>query len=624
MKRFFSTIVFAASFAALTHAQTTYREWFDQAERDMQAGKYTTAISAYTKAIQMSPANSEAFMQRAIAKAKNGDDEGAAIDFTNVIRQQPNNAKAYSLRSDTKSRRGDFQAALFDVNQALKISANDIAYLEQRSKISEKMGLAAQAQADIDEIKRIKKEDAPAIADTPKKPETDPVPTRRQKTDEAGGVGDAGDDEEAVIVKKNGPKVETRKEQRKADLKVEEKSANNFNEPEVVVRKETPKTEKPKAEKPKEAVKVEIPKPQPPVVKVEPKPEPKPEPVIVKVEPKIEPKPEPTVVKVEPKIEPKPEPVVVKVEPKIEPKIEIPVAKVEPKVEPKPANDSEIIIVDGVKQFKNGTILGAVELQPTGGASLQKQVEGGQPKADFRNKTQTNIQESVAQTKPQSAKSEKVQDDKKAVSAVYTPTPAKNAASTLADAAVAAKPSTNKAEQQLSNKPVAPAAPRASAGEIQRSMFLEARRMANNNNHKGAIEQLTKLLAEDPKNAASYLNRAISKSALEDYEGAMKDFEAAAAITPNMPEIYYNRANVLFDTKRYVEAIAGYSDAIDKNKDYTQAYLNRALAKRAVGGAYDPCSDWKAAAALGSPKAKKMMDVFCDDTGEETAVSSRQ
>ena len=154
MKRFFSTIVFAASFAVLTHAQTTYREWFDQAERDMQAGKYTTAISAYTKAIQMSPANSEAFMQRAIAKAKNGDDEGASIDFTNVIRQQPNNAKAYSLRSDTKSRRGDFQAALFDVNQALKISANEIVYLEQRSKISEKMGLSAQAQADIDEIKR--------------------------------------------------------------------------------------------------------------------------------------------------------------------------------------------------------------------------------------------------------------------------------------------------------------------------------------------------------------------------------------------------------------------------------------------------------------------------------------
>ena len=148
--------------------------------------------------------------------------------------------------------------------------------------------------------------------------------------------------------------------------------------------------------------------------------------------------------------------------------------------------------------------------------------------------------------------------------------------------------------------------------------------MAHDNNHKGAVEQLTKLIDQDPSNVASFLNRGISKSVLEDYEGAIADFDAAAKIAPNMPEVYYNRANVFFDTKRYVEAIASYTDALGKNKNYTQAYLNRALAKRATGGAYDPCTDWKAAAALGSEKAKKMLDVFCDDLSNDTAVGSRQ
>jgi tetratricopeptide (TPR) repeat protein len=635
MKRFFSTIVFVASFAALTHAQTTYREWMELADKDLQAGKYSTAMASYTKAIQLSAANSDAFMGRAIAKTKNGDDEGAAIDFTNVIRAQPTNAKAYALRSDTKARRSDFQAALFDINQALKYSPKEIAFLEQRSKISAKMGLVAQAQADLDEMEKIKKE---PVADN-SEPITEPIATtpaasepvavvppvkstRRERTDEQSG---REDEEEVAIVKTGAPKIEQRKEQRKADLKIEEKSANNFNEPEVPVKKETPKpvakVEKPKEEPKPVVVKVEAPKeePKPVVVKVEaPKEVPKP---VVKVEtPKEEPKP---VAKVElPKEEPKP---IVKVEtPKVEPIVSIEKPKEEPKpivkVEtPKPANDNEIIVVDGIKQFKNGTIIGAVELEPTGGASLQKKVEGGQPNADFRGNAQTNLQADKTnnQANPQT---EKVQNDKKAVAAVFTPTPAKNAGS-LASTAVAARPNSQKTNEQLSDKPalkpadlpVRPAAPRAPSGEIHRSMFLEARRMAHDHNHKGAIEQLTKLIAEDPSNSASFLNRAISKSVLEDFEGAMKDFDEALKISPDMAEIYYNRANVFFDTQRYKEAITGYTEALAKNKDYVQAYLNRALAKRAMGGVYDPCSDWKAAAALGSEKAKKMLDAFCDD-----------
>ena len=116
------------------------------------------AVADYTKAIAINPSVTEAYMQRAVAKMKNGDDDGAAIDFTQVIRLTPNNAQAYAYRSETKARKSDLQGALFDINRAINLDGSKVAFIEQRGSVSAKMGLLAQAEADKKMVEMMKKE----------------------------------------------------------------------------------------------------------------------------------------------------------------------------------------------------------------------------------------------------------------------------------------------------------------------------------------------------------------------------------------------------------------------------------------------------------------------------------
>ena len=78
---------------------------------------------------------------------------------------------------------------------------------------------------------------------------------------------------------------------------------------------------------------------------------------------------------------------------------------------------------------------------------------------------------------------------------------------------------------------------------------------------------------------ATLVNRGIIYVALEEYNKAVRDYDRAYKISPDIAEIHVNRGNLLFMSGHTEQAIAEYSQAIELKltRQYV-VYYNRGLA----------------------------------------------
>jgi tetratricopeptide (TPR) repeat protein len=91
--------------------------------------------------------------------------------------------------------------------------------------------------------------------------------------------------------------------------------------------------------------------------------------------------------------------------------------------------------------------------------------------------------------------------------------------------------------------------------------------------------------------AATYVNRGTMFIAVTNYNSALKDFDDAIAIQPDMGEAYVNRGGALIGLRRYQEALDDINHGLMLNPEEPEkAYGNRALARWSLDdlqGAYD-------------------------------------
>lgn len=73
----------------------------------------------------------------------------------------------------------------------------------------------------------------------------------------------------------------------------------------------------------------------------------------------------------------------------------------------------------------------------------------------------------------------------------------------------------------------------------------------------------------------------------------------------------YKRGNAKNNHGDYKGAIADYSNAIEQNPDFADAYCNRGIAKGKLGDANGACSDFKKAAELGNERANDLLQKHC-------------
>jgi tetratricopeptide (TPR) repeat protein len=106
----------------------------------------------------------------------------------------------------------------------------------------------------------------------------------------------------------------------------------------------------------------------------------------------------------------------------------------------------------------------------------------------------------------------------------------------------------------------------------------------NNSLEKGnlveAIKYFTDFIEIFPENPDSYFKRGLAKSILNDYKGAMQDYNLAIKINPQDDLYYSNRGGIKLKLEDNRGAILDYNKAIEINPNLFFAYTGRGNAKR--------------------------------------------
>lgn len=113
------------------------------------------------------------------------------------------------------------------------------------------------------------------------------------------------------------------------------------------------------------------------------------------------------------------------------------------------------------------------------------------------------------------------------------------------------------------------------------------------------------------ESVAIIVNKAVAKAQNNDFKGALADLDKAIAMEPKNGIIWDNRANVKVSLKDFNGAIADFSKALELNPNDAEAYLNRGNSKFKINDK-TACDDWRKARDLGHLMANDMLIKYCN------------
>jgi tetratricopeptide (TPR) repeat protein len=143
---------------------------------------------------------------------------------------------------------------------------------------------------------------------------------------------------------------------------------------------------------------------------------------------------------------------------------------------------------------------------------------------------------------------------------------------------------------------------------------------------RAAIAYFNLAIEYEPEHGYGYLRRGIAKSLLDDYRGAIADFNKSIEINSEFLKYKYEEANHLIDAVRdayvlrgdnkrrlkdYGGAISDCNKAIEIDSKYYSAFLIRGACKLDLSDIEGACLDWSKAGELGSDKAYEAIRSYC-------------
>jgi tetratricopeptide (TPR) repeat protein len=131
---------------------------------------------------------------------------------------------------------------------------------------------------------------------------------------------------------------------------------------------------------------------------------------------------------------------------------------------------------------------------------------------------------------------------------------------------------------------------------------LEAMQKLRTGDLSGALKDYDAAIAQNPKDADSYVNRGITHNELGQNPQAIADYTKALELKPDQILAYYNRANAYHQLKQYEEAMADYRKTIDLDPQYAYAYANRGATYFQMGQKSEAIADLEKAIEIFSSK----------------------
>ncbi len=101
-----------------------------------------------------------------------------------------------------------------------------------------------------------------------------------------------------------------------------------------------------------------------------------------------------------------------------------------------------------------------------------------------------------------------------------------------------------------------------------------------------------------PRDAHFYHKRGNGKTKLENYKGALADYDQAIKIDPNHADSYHRRGNIKMQLEHYKEAISDYNHAIEIDQNHADFYHDRGKAKAELHHYKDAIIDYNQAIAI--------------------------
>jgi tetratricopeptide (TPR) repeat protein len=163
--------------------------------------------------------------------------------------------------------------------------------------------------------------------------------------------------------------------------------------------------------------------------------------------------------------------------------------------------------------------------------------------------------------------------------------------------------------------------------------------------YSDAVAAYSESLKTDPSNLDLIFGRGRAYQELGKFEEAQLDFEQALSQDPNNFQVLLSLAMIQLDQQNYAsallyatkaeeipgapamasflkgralqqlgmpeDALKAFGNAIQLDKDFGQAYLNRGLLKEALKRNKEACEDFKLAAALEYPGGKESVQKYC-------------
>jgi tetratricopeptide (TPR) repeat protein len=128
--------------------------------------------------------------------------------------------------------------------------------------------------------------------------------------------------------------------------------------------------------------------------------------------------------------------------------------------------------------------------------------------------------------------------------------------------------------------------------EVFTSVFLSEHQKTAYHNLSAAIYDYTRAIDLDPKYAAAYCNRGNAYRKIRKRDEALSDYTRAIELDPQYAVAYFHRGKFFNDESNLDQAIADYTKAITIDLQYAAAYYNRGNAHRDLGNLDQAIADY--------------------------------
>jgi protein O-mannosyl-transferase len=143
-----------------------------------------------------------------------------------------------------------------------------------------------------------------------------------------------------------------------------------------------------------------------------------------------------------------------------------------------------------------------------------------------------------------------------------------------------------------------------------KALFSRALLFQQSGEPQRAMNDIEKVLEQEPANARAYYIKGSCMGQLNNMEGAVANYTRAIEYDGHEPLFFASRGLVFMKTGKDFSALTDFSNAISLKNDYAEAWYWRGIVKHNMGK--DPCGDLNEARKLGSQEAIEALVRICN------------